>query len=74
MKRNEKIELSLTNEEFRIMFYALNELRNSALNQGIDSIDIDKLMIKISKAPKKKRIISKILSRKTDDEPKEESW
>ncbi len=49
-----KKRVALRETEWRLVLYALNELRNSLIAEGRYTVFIDELMLKIYKAPIKK--------------------
>ncbi len=49
-----KKRVALRETEWRLVLYALNELRNSRIAEGRYTDFIDELMVKIAKAPVKK--------------------
>ena len=50
----DKKVIRLNENEWRLVLYALNKLRNSLIAEGRYTDFIDELMIKIAKAPVKK--------------------
>ena len=42
-----KIKLSMTHDEVRVLVYALNELRNSLIEEGRYTDAVDELLIKL---------------------------
>jgi hypothetical protein len=42
-----KIKLSVTHDEIRVLVYALNELRNSLIEEGRYTDAVDDLLIKL---------------------------
>ncbi len=42
-----KIKLSVTHDEIRVLVYALNELRNSLIEEGRYTDAVDELLIKL---------------------------
>ena len=67
MKKRD-IKLLLEYEEFRIIFYALNELRSEAIKLGVDKTEIDELMIRTVNAARKRNSFPKRLFRKRINE------
>ncbi len=51
--------LSLTNDQYSIVINALNDLRNKMLEQGLDTYEVDELLLKTFRAPEKKRMFTK---------------
>ena len=47
--------LELDSFEYRLLILSLNRLRNRVIADSIDSIDIDRLLLKVSKLKEKKR-------------------
>ena len=46
--------LSLSDYEIRIMIRGMNEFRNMLIAQGIDTTDVNRILLKIIDAPTKK--------------------
>ncbi|MBQ1296279.1 MAG: hypothetical protein IIY21_19690 [Clostridiales bacterium] len=42
-----KIKLSMTHDEIRVLVYALNELRNALIEEGRYTDAVDELLIKL---------------------------
>lgn len=53
--KKKKYYVTYTLDENRIALYALNNLRNRLLREGRDSGCVDELLLKVIKAPVKKR-------------------
>ena len=47
--------LELDNYEQRLLIMHLNRLRNRVIADGIDSIDVDRLLLKVTNLKEKKR-------------------
>jgi len=47
--------LELDGFEHRLLILSLNRLRNRVIADGIDSIDVDRLLLKVTKLKEKKR-------------------
>jgi len=47
--------LELDSFEHRLLIISLNRLRNRVIAEGIDSIDVDRLLLKVTKLKEKKR-------------------
>jgi len=47
--------LELDGFEHRLLILSLNRLRNRVIEDGIDSIDVDRLLLKVTKLKGKKR-------------------
>jgi len=47
--------LELDGFEHRLLIFSLNRLRNRVIADGIDSIDVDRLLLKVAKLKEKKR-------------------
>jgi len=47
--------LELDSFEHRLLIMSLNRLRNRVIRDGIDSIDIDRLMLRVANLKEKKR-------------------
>ena len=52
--RNQKKCIALTEAEWRLILYALNELRNSLIAEGRFTDTVDDVMMKIVNAPIRK--------------------
>ena len=44
--------IRMSQEEQRLALFALSQFRNSVIQRGIDPIDIDRLLVKLTKAKK----------------------
>lgn len=44
--------IRMSQAEQRLAFFALTQFRNSVIQRGIDPIDIDRLLVKLTKAKK----------------------
>ena len=44
--------IRMSHEEQRLALFALTQFRNSVIQRGIDPIDIDRLLVKLTKAKK----------------------
>ena len=44
--------IRMSQEEQRLALFALMQFRNSVIQRGIDPIDIDRLLVKLTKARK----------------------
>lgn len=44
--------IRMSQEEQRLALFALTQFRNSVIQRGIDPIDIDQLLLKLTKARK----------------------
>ena len=51
-------KITLTEPEWRIIIHALNELRNQLISEGRFTDVVDELILKINKAPVKRRKIA----------------
>ena len=50
----EKRYVSLNNHEQRLVILSLNRLRNRVIVDGIDPIDVDKMLLKMARLNKKR--------------------
>lgn len=50
MKDKRYIQMNV--EEHRLAIYALTQFRNSVIRRGYDSVDVDRLLVKLIKARK----------------------
>ena len=51
-------KITLNQDEWRIILYALNRLRNDMIREGRHTDVIDEVILKINKAPVKRRKIA----------------
>ena len=56
MKEKKKV-LEFNDDEIRILIRALNNFRNKAISEDIDTFDIDEVFIRITKAVGKKKLL-----------------